>query len=43
MVTASIDSFMYARDLERNGIAYQDALQAMVEILMKGVWNDTAE
>ena len=43
IVTASIDSFLYTDELKRNGITYQDALQNMVKILMKGVWNDSAE
>ncbi|MBQ9327606.1 MAG: TetR/AcrR family transcriptional regulator [Solobacterium sp.] len=43
IVTSSIDSFLYTDGLKRSGILYQDALHALVEILMKGVWNDSAE
>lgn len=43
MVTASFDSFLYADDLKRAGITYQEALQEMVTIIMKGVWNDSTE
>jgi AcrR family transcriptional regulator len=43
MVTASIDSFLYSDSLSRNGILYQEALKEMVNIIMKGVWNDSAE
>ena len=43
IVTSSIDNFLYTDELKRNGMTYQEALQNMVEILMKGVWNDSAE
>lgn len=43
IVTASIDSFLYSDGLNRSGISYQEALQEMVGIIMKGVWNDSAE
>ena len=42
IVTASIDSFMYTDTLALSGITYQEALEDMVTILMKGVWNDQA-
>ena len=43
IVTASIDRFLYSDELKRDGITYQEALEYMVEILMKGVWNDSAQ
>ena len=43
IVTSSIDSFLYSDDLKKAEISYHDALQEMVNILMKGVWDDSAE
>ena len=43
IVTASIDSFLYSDGLKRSGISYQEALEKMIEILMKGVWNDSTQ
>ncbi len=43
IVTASIDRFLYTDELKETGITYQEALEQMVEILMKGVWNDSAQ
>lgn len=43
IVTSSIDSFMYTDTLSASGITYQEALEHMVEILMKGVLNDQTE
>ena len=42
IVSASIDSFMYTDMLALSGITYQEALEHMAAILMKGVWNDQA-
>ena len=43
IVTSAIDSFMYSDALQSAGVSYQEALDEMVGILMKGVWNDSAE
>ena len=40
MMTSSIESFLREDTLQKLGISYQDALNQMAEMLMKGIENE---